>query len=321
MSKAILEKIEEKATTTPALGAIVWWTLEGVEALQEDVVRIAESLGFPKDTCPLIEARGGLKKSLEALGLRPSPQSGKRSKKGSQAGTSDDDARLFYDRIIDDEAQIVIVINERVVDGQDVEYQEKQRITYDRKPKTLTFANGFMRAEIDGEFRKWCLTYRGNEVRIVVMRVLDIAKAIIVRDNGGVYFVPRSSFDMLDKLISFCAQVHPNAKLTKLSILDVEGERKDMQQFAHSAIKKELDDLAKDIEALQAREDKDSIRESTLKRRLEDYKMLREKARCYKDLLQIQTGEVTKGIKSLEAKVVAMLSGEDSDEDSEAESA
>lgn len=340
----ILSEIEEKAAKTPALGAIVWWSLDGVEVLMSDAEKAVTNVGLdPKDICPRIETRGAVAKALDSLGFRVGTSGvkkrGKKGKKEEEAeGFEEEQASLrklagmaakapakkpeersmFYRRLRDDETSIAFNVLEEVKvknpDGSvTATYPEIQQIIYDRKAKALSFTTNFMEDEIREGFKKFGLTYRGNEVRICIMRMLDAAQAIIVRETGGVYFVPRTSFDVLQKLQDFCNAVHPNARLTKLSILETETERKDMQQFAFAAIRKEMDDMAKDIETLQAKAaaGETSIRDSTLERRLEDYKRLREKARCYKDLLAIQTTDVEKGLKVLSTKIEKMLAGND----------
>jgi len=327
MGTDIINAINLKAAkkeATETLGAIVWWSLDGVEVLMEDCKAAATAAGFEaKDVCPNIETRGAVGKALESLGLKAGTSGlgkgkGKGKKKAGEAPQATavvEQRTMFYRRLRDDATSIAFNIVEEVrqprADGSvDASYVERQQIVYDRKSKALEFSTDFLRDRIRLAFAKYGETYRANEVRICIMNVLDACQAIIVRESGGVYFVPRTSLDVLARLQTFCGQVHANAKLTKLSILDVAGERKDMQVFAHAAIKGELDKLAADIEAIQAREGETSVRDSTLERRLADYKRLREKARCYKDLLAIQTGEVEGGLRDLTAKVEKMLMGD-----------
>lgn len=303
------------------LGNIVWWDAEGAEALKDDVVKAVESVGLPKSACPGIEARGASKKALEALGLRASPQSGKKKdaakkakgKKDAKDAKKDDEARLFYDRLVDDSERIVIAVSERVVENADgthpvARYVERQTITYDRESKSIKCSSAFMRTEIETAFKKYCETYRANEIRTVIQNVLDShAKAIRVRD--GVYFVPGALATWVEKLRELAAKL-TNVKVTKVSILDVAGgEREDMRDLAGAAIKGELEALAADLQKMQEiqAENGVSARDSTYQARLAKYAELREKARVYQDLLAIETNDVEEGLADLTAKVEKLM--------------
>lgn len=304
------------------LGNIVWWDAEGAEALKDDVVKAVESVGLPKASCPGIEARGASKKALEALGLRASPQSGKKKDvakktKGKKAAPAQadpkDEARLFYDRLVDDSERIVIAVSERVVENADgahpvARYVERQTITYDRESKSIKCSSAFMRSEIETAFKKYCLTYRANEIRTVIQNVLDNhAKAIRVRD--GVYFVPGSLATWVEKLRELAAKL-TNVKVTKVSILDVAGgEREDMRDLAGAAIKGELEALAADLQKMQEIQAEKGVtaRDGTYQARLAKYAELREKARVYQDLLAIETNDVESGLAALTEKVEKLM--------------
>lgn len=320
----LVDRMEQAAAagTARVLGYLCWWEAEGAEAPMSQVVAAVEAALLPKTACPNIEARGGLKKALESLGLRASPQSGKRSEKSKAAkkAKSDEDAdedeeeaRLFYDRLVDDSERIVMAIQERVVDNADghhpvARYVERQTITYDRKSKSVSCSSSFMRDAIQAGFAKYCETYRANEIRTVIQNILDHhAKAIRVRD--GLYFVPGGLVEWVEKLRDLAARLD-KVKLTKVSILDVAGgEREDMRELAGAAIKGELEALALDLEKIQDRVKTDGVtaRDSTYEARLVRFTELREKARVYQDLLAIETSDVEEGLAGLTEKVEALM--------------
>lgn len=309
---SIVREVEAKAAENQqaVLGALIWWDLAGVEVGMDEAIAAVEAAGFDsKACCPKIEARGGLKKALEAIGLRASPQSGKKA----DDAASKEEARLFYDRLIDNADEIVMAIQERLVtevgSGVRAEYVERQQVTYTRKTKLLTFKTTFMATEIGDSFLKYNVTYRGSEVRTIIQRVLDQAQAVVVRENGGLYFAPRPTLDSVQRLRELCGNLHPGARLTTLSILDGAGERKDVQGFAGVAIKGELEAMVEDVAKLEElkKAGETKIRPATLQARLEAFEHLREKARTYKDLLAIETGETEAALAKLSAAVEAMI--------------
>lgn len=308
---SIVRTVEAKAAENQqaVLGALIWWDLAGVEVGMDEAVAAVEAAGFSKACCPKIEARGGLKKALEAIGLRASPQAGKRT----DDAASTEESRLFYDRLIDNGDEIVMAIQERLVtegsSGVRAEYVERQQVTYARKTKSLTFKTGYMEREIRESFVKYNVTYRGSEVRTIIQRVLDQAQAVVVRENGGLYFAPRPTLDSVQRLRELCGNLHPGARLTTLSILDGAGERKDVQGFAGVAIKGELEAMVEDVAKLEElkKAGETKIRTATLQARLEAFEHLREKARTYKDLLAIETGETEAALAKLSAAVEAMI--------------
>lgn len=320
-----LERRLDKAAEQGAkvLGYLVWWDAEGAEVRMADAVKAVESVGLPKTVCPGIEARGGLRKALEALGLRASPQSGKRAEKGGKKGgkkkdeeddADEPEARLFYDRLVDDSERIVMAIQERVVEDADgrhpvARYVERQTITYRRSSKTIACSSSFMRDDIATNFEKYCETYRANEVRTIVQNVLDNhAQSVRVRD--GLYFVPGQLVEWVEKLRDLASRL-PRVKVTKVSILDVAGgEREDMRDLAGAAIKGELSALAADLERLQAAQADGTVgRDSTYEARLARFSELREKARVYQDLLAIETTDIESGLAELTEKVEGLMRG------------
>ncbi len=324
-ASGFVDRMEQAAAEGRAkvLGYLCWWEAEGAEASMDEVVAAVEAALLPKTACPNIEARGGLKKALESLGLRASPQSGKRSEKSratkkakakaSEDVEEEDEARLFYDRLVDDSERIVMAIQERVVDNADghhpvARYEERQTITYDRKSKSVSCSSSFMRDAIQDGFTKYCKTYRANEIRTVIQNILDShAKAIRVKD--GLYFVPGALVGWVEKLRDLASRLD-KVKLTKVSILDVAGgEREDMRELAGAAIKGELVALALDIEKIQERVKTDGVtaRDSTYEARLARFTELREKARVYQDLLAIETSDVEEGLAGLTEKVEALM--------------
>lgn len=289
------------------LGHLVWWSLDDVEIPQADCKALVASLGLSPSLCPTIEARGGVVKALESLGLRASPQ------RGREVSGAGEDVRLFYDRISDTEAGVVMVVNERIVDadpatGEPVAfYEERQRITYSRTGKTIACATDYMRPQIEAAFAKYVLTYRSSEVRKVIQNVLDKAKAILVRESGGVYFAPGQSHDLVSKLQAFAGTVK-GVSLVPFAVADTADTRKSTRESAAAVIKAELDAAAADLVSLRERKgDGASVRESTLNRRIADFKILREKAFAYRDLVQMETQDIETSLATLTAEVEALF--------------
>lgn len=303
--KSINETITERQI--PVLGHLVWWNLENVDVLQSEVEAIIASLGYSqkevKSICPQIEARGGLKKALEALGLRASPQAGKEVQDGG---------RLFYDRLLDDSTCIIMSIRERIVDGStgqvDARYEERQQILYDRKTKTIGCANDFMKPEIEAAFLKYCKTYRAAEFRRVIQKMLEHANCINVRENGGVLFVPDMYRQVLANVHSVC-NIVPGANFRSLGIVDTADTQREMARVAGEEIAAEIKAMAEELATLKERvaDPEVNVRSATLQARIEAFKAVREKAHAYKDLVSLEISEIESSLNKLTAEVEALL--------------
>jgi hypothetical protein len=292
-----------EAKNLGTLGYLLWWSLNDVEVLQSDAESLCVTVGLDPKMCPKIEARGGVVKALESLGFRASPQSGKKM-------DLDGKARVFYDRTADDEKGFTVTLQERTVANGVAAYVEVQRIHYDRSTKAIDLSTSFMHGDIHAAFKKYCETYRANEVRRIIQNVLAEGKAITVRESGGVYFVPDFYTPTLDKLKAMVAAIN-GVSLTTLGIVDTEQSRSEMADAAQAEVKRTVDSLMADIQALEARiAEGQNVRESTLEARIDEFKALREKALCYQELVQMEVSDVETALASLTARVEKMLTGE-----------
>jgi hypothetical protein len=279
--------IEERKLGT--LGYLVWWSLGGVEILQSDFATLVDNLGFvAKDIAPQIEARGALKKALDEI-----------------------DTPFFIRRLADtDDCVAMALVRQDVrfdTAGIDANFAPEQIVTYYRASKTISCSTTYRQMEIEAAFTKYCLTYRANEVRIAIMRVLQMANAITVRESGGIYFVPEAGKPILDKLTALAAAV-PGVQLVTLGIVDTAESKAPMAVAAGDEIRKTLETAAQDLTALvQRKQDGTKVRDATLEKRLADFQAIREKAMCYKDLVSLDIQDIEAGIKNLEDIVSSLF--------------
>jgi hypothetical protein len=329
----------EKAGVLAILGYMTWWKLAGIEVAVPEAIKACEKVGIPKQHAPNIEARGGMTKALEALGLRASPQSGKRkqidptttaAKKGKKAKTQaqlavEPETRLFYDRLVDNDERIVMSISERLVEnhaGQPVaRYVERQSVTYVRADKRIECATSFMRDDIEREYRKWIGTYRSDDIATIITNTLRAVQAVRIED--GLYFLPRQSAEWASRLKALCREL--GGKLRSLPISDVQDaeavteDEGDIRDLTGTALKDELAALITDLDGVRRNlADGVEVRESTFESRLERFEELREKARLYSDLLAIETREIEDKLDILSEGVSKMISGESRGQETEA---
>ncbi len=327
----------EKAGVLSILGYMTWWKLAGIEVAVPEAIKACEKVGIPKQHAPNIEARGGMTKALEALGLRASPQSGKRkqidptttAKKGKKTKARapvavEPETRLFYDRLVDNDERIVMSISERLVEnhgGQPVaRYVERQSVTYVRADKRIECATSFMRDDIEREYRKWIGTYRSDDIATIITNTLRAVQAVRIED--GLYFLPRQSAEWASRLKALCREL--GGKLRSLPISDVQDaeavteDEGDIRDLTGTALKDELAALITDLDGVRRNlADGVEVRESTFESRLERFEELREKARLYSDLLAIETREIEDKLDILSEGVSKMISGEGSRPDDE----
>lgn len=280
------------AGDTTLLGWTVFYSFKG-EVSETDFGLAWEAVGLPEKLAPGLGARGALGKALRSL---------------------DTDFKEHYCRDDSKGPRCVYALITK-----DKEADRHQLVTYDSSDKSLTFENGFMEQEIRALFTKYNATLLSSEITEALRRVLAGVRAIPLKDGGGIWFVPVSQQETVARLEALAAKVS-GLSVTAIDMTDKVKHRTVVRESATDALKTDLDNAAKSLATLlEAKDEKGEtrdVRSSTLARRIAEYRRLREKATCYRELVEMDVAVVDKQLAELEAKVKTALDAKTSAEES-----
>lgn len=335
----VIKKVQEQVTElrerrdagAESLGELVWWSFTNVSILQADVEKIVTDLEIrgrdgkvlpTKKLCPQLSARGSLMKTFSSLGINTGS-----TRKRSKKSTPDQDAKVLLARRLDhsDDSSIkagdfsVILVEEKVRDsvvkGKSVlDHHEAQRVTYSVDTKGITLETDLLEAEIRAGFAKYGKTYRSHDVATIVQNLIKIGHGITARESGGVYFIPRQYLSIASGVEKLCAKID-GASFMRWPVLAGDSSSPQVvqtKQLAGAAIRRELEDLQVDLEEMKERAESaegSKPRGSTIRKRLDSYKVLREKAITYRSLLGLEDNKLRDQINAMTRAAKALLEG------------
>jgi hypothetical protein len=271
-------------TGTPLIGLLVGWSFQGVEILKSDVEALCLKHNISAMHCPGIEANGAVRKALDSL----------------------DTPFFIRRRKANGEDNIVFaLVSEEFKDEKNPNWKAEQIITYNRATRTIELSTDYQANEIRAAFVKFCDTYRANEVRKFVQNVMDSLKAVSTPLGNFAPVNAKETVYALEKLVS---DIH-GGNLTILEIADVAKNQVTVSKSAHEAIMGEIEAQRKSLDELiaQIKAGERKVQSGTLPKRIAEFKAIREKARCYKDLVEMETGDILNAIADLEKAVTEVM--------------
>lgn len=278
------------------MGVVCWWGCQGVEIPVDDLKKIFTTLGLDPKSVPVPEARGALKDAADSLKLK---------------------YRLGRHRVDSERFAISFDVADLHQNGSatiDVAYKVEQVVEYNFTTKALTFKNSFMEQELRAAFTKYLTTLQSHDVRSAIKREVDNAKAITLRDRGGVYFIPAQHMDVVHKLkhglVESVLAKMPGSAGSYFDAYTIKSAPEHIQTMTRSVthdIEEELAAAEKDLAEIQEKiQKKEKVRGDTLDRRIADFGKIREKARAYADLLGMKQEVTLERLEKLQSSVLEL---------------
>jgi hypothetical protein len=136
-----------------------------------------------------------------------------------------------------------------------------------------------------------------------IVKALHRFSAVSLRESGGVYWVPRTSADVLRRLQD-CVEGIGGSKFHVLPVHESREGARVLGEVAKASLEQELTDLQVEIAAFKAEPPK---RTSTISHRLEAFEALRARAELYRTILAVNLDGLDTGIAHLVIEVEQML--------------
>src|ERR1700759_3530380 len=226
----------------------------------------------------------------------------KQAVREAQVGQRDRLIRLGLDS--DDEIVFAIVRESRD-DAGNVTYLQEARVRLERASETITSddaSHDIAQAVIDG-FRTLRPTHTSDDVRRAIVKVLGTWAAVMLRDGGGIYWVPAVYAAELRRLQTAVEKIGAS-RVHVLPVHESQDASPALGAIATASLEAELAQLQTEIAAFVSTPPE---RTSTLTRRLEAFAALRERAKLYRSVLAITVTDLDRQLDEMSATVDGML--------------
>jgi hypothetical protein len=155
-----------------------------------------------------------------------------------------------------------------------------------------------------------------DDVRDIVLTILNQVPTVSVRQRGGIYFVPEKFSDAVDRLETLVGSLPGggNGDLSKVSKgsangsylaiapqIDTEKSKKAIYKAFVASLKSRMESFENDLE------EKGITQKHALKNRLQEFKDMRAEIAFYRDALEFQVEDLTDSLKALTKKVKQKL--------------
>lgn len=269
------------------IGFFVWWSIHGVKILRDEFQKLLEAFDFAG-------AMGDM--SAEAL-RRSAFLKAVREVKASNR-------KFLIRKIKKDANEYVHGLVDESVDkkGKHLDYAHTATMTFNPTTGELT-CDFHHRAyeDIQKKYEEYKDYMNSDDVRAVVLNIIDSFRKVGVRGRGGIYFVPAEFEEKLGKLSDMLDQVGEDANLEVAPQIDAESSKKAI----YKAFVRGLKDK---IKAFKEEMENDGLkRKSSWENRLEEFKTLREEIDFYKDRMAFQAENLEDELKELSAEVKKKL--------------
>lgn len=327
-----LKDIEGAVTQLPILGTTLWWQLRGIRVQEADLKRALAGAGFEKHMPPLPTPRKALRRTLEAWIADKTRQ--KQGSAGAARARAEDDEETDDQklrtliRVINRpgaEQMVFALVQEDVdVTALGLSYLTDLRILLHKQTGQIlctTEARGVISAENESiQIAKeltpyWSMfrtLYFSEDLSRMVRSIITEMKAVSLRKEGGVYFVPAAEQPRVELLRSLIAALPTSGTeepfLCVLAVPDVEAAKGQMARAVHYGFMDEIRAMAADLgRFVDAKPG--TVRSETIAERLQSYRDVKAKVSMYATLLSMHQQDIVKELDGLTAKARTIVLG------------
>ncbi len=269
------------------LGDLVFWTLADARVDREQLERVWREA---KLDVSLLPEEPTAERALK-LAVRE-----------AQVGNRDRLIRLG----LDNEAEIVFaVVREHRDEQGNVSYHQEARLHLDRSTERLTSdvdLHDIVLAVTTG-YQAHRATHPSDDVRKAIVKALASWRAVMLREGGGIYWVPNVHAEELRRLQSAIERIGMS-RVYVLPVHDSVDANRALGEIATASLEDELAQLQIEIAAFVSAPPE---RVSTLTRRLDAFEALRDRAKLYRDVLSIQATDLNLQLNRMTATVEGLL--------------
>ena len=261
--------------TLPQLGCAFWWTLPDIKVPFVDVLQVATAVGLPPDLIPKpIRTKTAFLRTIYAL----------------------QNETRFVRKIVDTPDRIVFAIIRELKQHDDVQFTKDDLVILDKKTRSISYTVGSLTKEVENLLDVYRDVFIADDLRRVLVQGLRAAHAIMLRPNGGVYFIPTTMYPLLDQLCQFVTRLNPTASVARLGIVDTDQAKATVFQRVQEEIQAYVDRAKTDLQELLGSQ---TTKASTMQNRIESFHAARRKLELYESLLGGQAESIRTQLQQL----------------------
>lgn len=288
MNAALNKLVTVLATGGTHLGDLCFWTLADAAINRADLESKWRSTGL-------------------AMELLPEPptvvKAFKLAVRETQVGLADRLIRLA----VEDEASVVFaVVHEQKHDDGTLTYTQEAKVSLEFLTASTHTDNPTheLVTAIQARFAVLRDTHTADDVRRTITRALASFSSVLLRENGGVWWVPAPHAEHLRKLQSAIESIG-SSRFYLLPVHDSADAHRTLGDAAAKSLESELIELKREVEQFLAQP---PGRTSTLVRRFDAFDALKGRAQLYRDILNVQVNDLDATLTQLAASIETLLS-------------
>lgn len=217
------------ANTTDILGNVVWYSVSKILITPSELEKKLVDSGVGKEWMP------------NSIRIVDAFRRATKLKKRVKSDTPNEFFNYMVREVYSDKEVAIrhLVIETVDQDGKRLDYnQEAGRMIIDKKTAVLTveseqdnaMAKAFVE-EMAANFEVFKHHYDSQAIRVMIADILKSMAPVPLRNNGGIYFVPRSFEEHVNKFTKLCSSLSVASNGWKLPVVDTFEQR---QMVSHS---------------------------------------------------------------------------------------
>ncbi|MCM3711096.1 DUF6744 family protein [Sporosarcina luteola] len=206
---------------------------------------------------------------------------------------------VFSDK---DYVQRNIVVESVNQAGKRLDYNSKAGvITLDKKNQSITFISETETAkelclEAEQKFNIYRDNYSAQQLRVMVNKILQSLAPTPVRPHGGIYFVPDSHTEGLEKLVKFTSSLE-NSEGFKIPVVNTFDNR----NMVNAKLKEHLESILNDCKT------SGSLRKGQVKEIIENANSVISNYKNYKGIVQEEAVQLEQKIMRIRSEITRMV--------------
>jgi nucleotide-binding universal stress UspA family protein len=287
MNAALNQLVSVLATGGTHLGDLCFWSLADATVVRSELESKWKSSGLPHQ-------------------LLPEPPTVEKAFKLAVRETQVGLAERLIRPVVDDEASVVFaVVHEQKYDAGTLSYTQEAKVVLDLLTGVVSSdapAHELV-AAIASRFAELQDTHTSDDVRRTITRTLGSFAAVLLRENGGVWWVPSPHAQALRKLQATIESIG-SSRFYLLPVHDTADAARTLGDAASRSLEADLIELKAEVESFVASPPE---RTTTLVRRFDAFDALKSRAQLYRDILQVQVKDLDSTLMQLTRSIETLL--------------
>lgn len=231
--------LHKEKIKTPILGELVSWSIGSFSRDINSFIDSYKTLDLPDHCIARRQARSILRKTLKEL-----------EKEGHIIKVSETENKISY-RIFKEVKRFSDELNEY-----DLDLVKADRFTYNKNSRVIDSktASSQVLEKLNQLFLFYESKITGPELSATLIRVLYSAGSLSLTTRGGIYFIPFSRLEIVDKLETLVKD--SGVSFLRLGVIDSIKYKKELKDLAVKEILGETREIKKEIKRLEANPEK-----------------------------------------------------------------